>query len=129
RFDALSRRTPVVANIRPSGKYLMEDFYYAGGLRASMGRIADLLHAEAGTVNGHTLGRNIEGAEVHDEEVILPRARPLSPEGRVAVLRGSLAPRGAVIKHTAAEPRLLRHAGPAVVFADYNDLERRIDDP
>ncbi|HEV7499721.1 MAG TPA: dihydroxy-acid dehydratase, partial [Vicinamibacteria bacterium] len=128
-FDALSRRTPVVGNIRPSGKYLMEDFFYAGGLRASMNRIADLLHTEAITVNGRTLGENIAGAEVYAEDVILPRDRPLSPEGGVAVLRGSLAPNGAVIKHTACEPRLRKHTGPAVVFKDYNDLEHRIDDP
>ena len=129
RFDALSRRTPVVGNIRPSGKYLMEDFYYAGGLRAAMTRIADLLHRDARTVNGRTVGENIDGAEVHDEDVILPRERALSREGGVAVLRGTLAPSGAVIKHTAAEPRLLRHTGPAVVFTDYNDMDRRIDDP
>jgi dihydroxy-acid dehydratase len=129
RFDALSRRTPVVGNVRPSGKYLMEDFYYAGGLRAAMSRIADLLHTDALTVNGRTLGENIAGAEVHDDDVILPRDRPLSPEGGVAVLRGNLAPNGAVIKHTAMEPRLLRHTGPAVVFEDYNDMDRRIDDP
>jgi dihydroxy-acid dehydratase len=129
RFDALSRRTPVVGNIRPSGKYLMEDFFYAGGLRAAMARIADLLHTDAITVNGRTLGENIAGAEVYEEDVILPRERPMSAEGGVAVLRGNLAPRGAVIKHTACEPRLLRHTGPAVVFKDYADLEKRIDDP
>ncbi|HUG53851.1 MAG TPA: L-arabinonate dehydratase [Vicinamibacteria bacterium] len=129
RFDALSRRTPVVGNIRPSGKYLMEDFFYAGGLRAAMGRIADLLHTDAVTVSGRTLGENIAGAEVFDEDVILPRDRPLCAEGGVAVLRGSLAPDGAVIKHTACEALLLRHTGPAVVFKDYNDLERRIDLP
>jgi dihydroxy-acid dehydratase len=129
RFDALSRRTPVVGNIRPSGKYLMEDFFYAGGLRASMSRISDLLHADALTVNGRTIGENIAGAQVYDEDVILPRDRPMSPEGGVAVLRGNLAPQGAVIKHTASEPRLLRHTGPAVVFKDYNDLAARIDDP
>src|SRR5436190_14419100 len=129
RFDALSRRTPVVGNIRPSGKYLMEDFFYAGGLRASMSRIADLLHTDAITVNGRTLGQNIAGAQVYEEDVILPRARPMSAEGGVAVLRGNLAPDGAVIKHTACEPRLLRHTGPAVVFKDYDDLAARIDDP
>ena len=129
RFDALSRRTPVVGNIRPSGKYLMEDFFYAGGLRAAMGRIADLLHTDAMTVNGHTLGENIAGAQVYEEDVILPREKPMSPEGGVAVLRGNLAPQGAVIKHTACEPRLLKHTGPAVVFKDYDDLAARIDDP
>jgi dihydroxy-acid dehydratase len=129
RFDALSRRTPVVGNIRPSGKYLMEDFFYAGGLRAAMSRISDLLHTDAITVNGQTVGDNIAGAQVYEEDVILPRERPMSPEGGVAVLRGTLAPNGAVIKHTACEPRLRRHTGKAVVFKDYNDLERRIDDP
>jgi len=129
RFDALSRRTPVVGNIRPSGKYLMEDFFYAGGLRAAMGRIADLLHTDALTVNGRTLGENIAGAQVYEEDVILPRAKPMSPEGGVAVLRGNLAPQGAVIKHTACEARLLRHTGPAVVFKSYDDLAARIDDP
>jgi dihydroxy-acid dehydratase len=129
RFDALSRRTPVVGNIRPSGKYLMEDFFYAGGLRAAMTRIADLLSTDAITVNGKTLGENIAGAQVYEEDVILPRERPLSAEGGVAVLRGNLAPSGAVIKHTACEPRLLKHTGPAVVFKDYDDLAARIDDP
>jgi dihydroxy-acid dehydratase len=129
RFDALSRRTPVVGNIRPSGKYLMEDFFYAGGLRAAMARIADLLHTDALTVNGRTLGENIAGAQVYEDDVILPREKPMSPEGGVAVLRGNLAPQGAVIKHTACEPRLLRHTGPAVVFKNYDDLAARIDDP
>jgi dihydroxy-acid dehydratase len=129
RFDALSRRTPVVGNIRPSGKYLMEDFFYAGGLRAAMGRIADLLHTDALTVNGRTLGENIAGAQVYEEDVILPREKPMSAEGGVAVLRGNLAPRGAVIKHTACEPRLLKHTGPAVVFKNYDDLAARVDDP
>jgi dihydroxy-acid dehydratase len=129
RFDALSRRTPVVGNIRPSGKYLMEDFFYAGGLRAAMTRIADLLNTDAITVNGKTLGENIAGAQVYEEDVILPREKPMSPEGGVAVLRGNLAPSGAVIKHTACEPRLLKHTGPAVVFKDYDDLAARIDDP
>jgi dihydroxy-acid dehydratase len=129
RFDALSRRTPFIANIRPSGKYLMEDLYYAGGLRAVLDRLRDLLTLECRTVSGRTLGEEIDGAVVCNEDVILARERPIGPEGGVAVLRGNLAPDGAVIKHTAAERRLLRHAGPAVVFSDYNDLERRIDDP
>ena len=129
RFDALSRRTPFLANIRPSGKYLMEDFFYAGGLRGALARIPDLLHLECATANGHTLGENLEGALVFDDDVIAPRARPIGPEGGVAVLRGNLAPNGAVIKHTACEQRFLRHAGPAVVFRNYGDLEARIDDP
>jgi len=129
RFDALSRGTPFLANVRPSGEYLMEDFFYAGGLRGLMSRIRDLLHEDAITVNGRTVGENLDGAQVHNEAVIAARDKPLGPEGGLAVLRGNLAPNGAVIKHTAMDPRLLRHTGPAVVFRDYNDLERRIDDP
>ncbi len=129
RFDALSRRTPFLANIRPSGKFLMEDFYYAGGLLGLLNRLRDCLHTGCLTVNGETLGHNLEAAVVCNDEVIATRQQPVGPEGGVAVLRGNLAPNGAVIKHTAAEPRLLRHAGPAVVFRNYNDLEARIDDP
>jgi dihydroxy-acid dehydratase len=129
RFDALSRRTPFLANIRPSGTYLMEDFYYAGGLRGLLARMRDLLRTDAVTVTGRTLGQSLEGAIVCNDEVIASPERPLGPEGGVAVLRGNLAPDGAVIKHTAADPRLLRHAGRAVVFRDYNDLEARVDDP
>ena len=129
RFDELSRRTPLVGNLRPSGKFLMEDFFYAGGMRALLAHIRDLLHVDAITVSGRTLAENIEGAAIYNPEVILPRDKPLNKEGGVAVLRGNLAPDGAVIKHAAMEPRLLQHAGPAVVFRDYNDLEHRIDDP
>jgi dihydroxy-acid dehydratase len=129
RFDALSRRTPFLANVRPSGQYLMEDFFYAGGLRALMSRIPDLLHTEAPTVSGRPLGAGLDPASVVNEQVIVPRDRPIKPEGGLAVLRGNLAPDGAVIKHTAMEPRLLRHKGPAIVFRDYRDLERRMDDP
>ena len=129
RFDALSRRTPFIGNIRPSGQFLMEDFHYAGGARGALNRIRQLLHTGAITVNGRTLGENIEGAAVCNDAVIAPLEQPLGPEGGVAVLRGNLAPDGAVIKHTAAERRLLQHAGPAVVFRNYNDLDARIDDP
>jgi dihydroxy-acid dehydratase len=129
RFDALSRRTPLTGNLRPSGKYLMEDFFYAGGLRAHMERMRDLLNLDCLTVNGRSLGENIAGAEVFNDEVILPRERALQAEGGVAVLRGNLCPDGAVIKTSAAEPRLLAHKGPAVVFEDYNDMSARIDDP
>lgn len=129
RFDSLSRETPLLANIRPSGKYLMEDFYYAGGLRALMARLGDRLDLSARTVAGETLGEMIAGARVLNDDVILPLDRPLKPEGGVAVLRGNLCPDGAVIKHSAADPRLLRHTGPAVVFADYNDMAARIDSP
>jgi dihydroxy-acid dehydratase len=129
RFDALSRRTPFLANIRPSGKFLMEDFFYAGGLPGLLARLKDKLHLDCMTVNGQTLGQNVEGAFVFNDEVIAPRDLPIGPEGGVAVLRGNLCPDGAVIKHTAVEPRLRKHVGPAVVFRNYNDLEARIDDP
>jgi dihydroxy-acid dehydratase len=129
RFDEISRKTPLLANLRPSGKYLMEDFYYAGGLRALLTRIPDLLDTKCGTVTGRTLGENIEGALVHNEEVILPRNRPLKTEGGVVVLRGNLAPNGAVIKQSAMEERFLKHTGPAVVFENYNELAAKIDDP
>ena len=129
RFDELARRTPLVANIRPAGKFLMEDFYYAGGLRALLSEIGDLLDLDARTVNGHSLGENIAGAEVFSRDVILPRDKALVGRDSLAVLRGNLAPDGAVIKPAAAEAHLLRHTGPAVVFADYNDMAARIDDP
>jgi dihydroxy-acid dehydratase len=128
RFDALSQSTPVVANLRPSGEYLMEDLYDAGGLPALLNRIRHLLHADCLTINGKTLGENVAGAEVIDPKVILPPDQPLSRAGATFILRGNLAPDGCVIKPTAAEPRLLRHTGPAVVFEDYADLKKRIDD-
>ena len=130
RFDALSKRTPFLANIRPSGAFLMEDFYYAGGLTALMRQIRDLLHTDCVTANGRTLGENLDAATIFNQDVIAPRERPMGPEGGVAVLRGNLAPQGAVIKHTAVlDRRLLRHSGPAVVFRNSTDLEARIDDP
>jgi dihydroxy-acid dehydratase len=129
RFDALARRTPVLADIRPSGRFLMEDFFYAGGLRALLRRIGDLLDTAAPTVNGRSLGENIAGAAVFDDAVIRTRADPLVAGDGLAVLRGNLAPDGAVIKPPAMEQRLLRHVGPALVFASYNDMAARIDDP
>ena len=129
RFDALSRHTPTIANIRPSGEYLMEDFYYAGGLRALLARISDLLNLDSMTVSGRTIGEGLAGAEVYNDMVIRSREAPLALDGGLAVLRGNLAPDGAVIKHGAAEPRLHRHTGPALVFRNYNDLSARIDDP
>jgi dihydroxy-acid dehydratase len=128
-FDRLARKTPLLANIRPSGKYLMEDFYYAGGLRALLATLAAHLRPEARAVNGRTLGQNLEGAQVFDDDVIRPLSNPLVAGDSLAVLRGNLAPDGAVIKPPAAEPRLHRHEGRAVVFADYNDMAARIDDP
>jgi dihydroxy-acid dehydratase len=129
RFDALARSTPVLANIRPAGdRYLMEDFYYAGGLRALMKELGDKLELGCRTVNGKTLGENIADAKIYDDDVIRTRDKPLSKTGGLAVLQGNLAPDGAIIKPTAAEPHLLRHTGRAVVFADYNDMNARIDD-
>jgi dihydroxy-acid dehydratase len=128
RFNLLSAKTPVLANIRPSGKqYLMEDFYYAGGLRALLGEVSDLLDLKSKTVNGKTLGENIAGAQIYNEDVIRKRANPLKGAGGIIVLRGNLAPDGAVIKVSAATPELLQHTGRALVFEDYNDMAARID--
>jgi dihydroxy-acid dehydratase len=129
RFDELSLRTPLLANVRPAGKYLMEDFYYAGGLRGLLASMGDLLDLGQKTVTGATLGQDIAGAEIYNADVILPRERALVKSGSLAVLRGNLAPDGAVIKPAAAEPQLLRHRGPAIAFDDYNDMAARIDDP
>jgi dihydroxy-acid dehydratase len=128
QFDEIARRTPVLADIRPSGRFLMEDFFYAGGLKALLWQIRDLLHLDCATVSGETLGENIAGAKVINPEVIRPLHRPVSPVGSTAILYGNLAPRGAVIKPSAADPGLLRHTGRAGVFKDYNDLEARIND-
>jgi dihydroxy-acid dehydratase len=128
-FDRISRTTPVIANLRPSGKYLMEDFYYAGGLRALMRQMQSLIHTDSITVNGKTMGENIADADVFDADVIRSLDNALSKEGGLLVLRGTLAPNGAVIKHTAASPELLKHKGRAVTFADRDDLAKRIDDP
>ncbi len=131
-FDEISRRVPVLANIRPSGAYLMEDFYYAGGLRALLAQLAKVpgaLHLDRPTVSGGTLGEQIADAGVYNDDVIRSPGHALAAEGGVAVLRGNLAPDGAVVKHIAAEPRLLKHTGPAVVFDNYKDLQKRINDP
>jgi dihydroxy-acid dehydratase len=125
-FDSLSRSVPVLANLRPSGTYLMQDFFEAGGLRGLMTRLE--LH-DVQTVSGLTVSETLRGAEVFDEDVIRPLSNPLLPEGGLAILRGSLAPDGAVIKHSAASESLLRHSGPAVVFEDYPDMSARVDDP
>ena len=128
KFDQISQRTPMIANIRPSGEYLMEDFYYAGGLRALLKEIGELLDLDCPTVSGKSIGANIESARVFNSKVIRSLADPFSTRGGTAILYGNLAPSGAVIKPTAAEPRLLQHTGRAVVFRDYNDLAARIDD-
>jgi len=127
-FDAASRKVPVIANVRPSGStYLMEDFYYAGGLPALMSRLKPFLHLDTRTVSGRTLGENIEGAVVYDDDVIRPLDRPIYAEGALAVLRGNLAPDGCVIKPSACDPKFLRHTGPALVFDDYPSMKEALD--
>ncbi len=128
-FDACGRETPLIANVRPSGEhYLMEDFYYAGGLRALMTRLRDRLHLDARTVSGATLGHDIDGARVYDPDVIRSVDDPVYHEGSLAVLRGNLAPDGCVIKPAACEPRLREHEGPALVFDTYPQLKAACDD-
>jgi dihydroxy-acid dehydratase len=127
RFDEISRKVPLLANLRPSGKWLMEDFYYAGGLRALMAELGGLLDLAQRAVNGKTLGENIAGCKSYNPDVIASVGKPVQATGGLAVLRGNLAPDGAVIKPTAADPKLLKHAGKAVVFEDYNDMAARID--
>ena len=130
RFDAISRQVPLIANLRPNnGEFLMEDFFYAGGSRAFLNRLAPFLGLDARTVTGKTLGEDIEGAEVYNDDVIRTLNNPIQSEGGLAVLRGSLAPRGAVIKHSAADPRLLQHTGPAIVFENYDHMNAKLDDP
>jgi dihydroxy-acid dehydratase len=127
RFDELSREVPVLANVRPSGEFLMEDFFYAGGLRALMAELENTLNLGCVTVTGKTIAENIEGAEVYKREVIHPLSDPVSGEGATAVLTGNLAPRGCVMKPSAAEKRLLRHRGKAIVFEDYNQMAREVE--
>ena len=129
-FDAASRKVPVIANIRPSGEtYLMEDFYYAGGLPALMATLAPHLDLSAMTVTGRTIGENIAGAEVFNHDVIRPLHNPLYAEGALAVLRGNIAPGGAVIKPSACAPQYLQHTGPALVFDSYPEMKAAVDDP
>ena len=127
-FDQVSRSTPVIANLRPVGKYLMEDFYNAGGLKALLFQIRDHLQLDCLTVNGKTLGENIADSKVFDEDIIRSLSNPVAESGGTYVLRGNLAPNGCVIKPAAAESRLRKHRGKAVVFEDYNDLNARIHD-
>jgi L-arabonate dehydrase len=129
RFDELAASTPWLVNLKPAGERLMEDFYYAGGLPAVMAELADLLHLDAVTVSGRTVGENIAGAEILDPAVIASAAQPLQPHGSLVVLGGSLCPDGAVMKVSAADPELLQHEGRAVVFEDVHDLAARVDDP
>jgi dihydroxy-acid dehydratase len=127
RFDQLSREVPVLANVRPSGQYLMEDFFYAGGLRALMMQMKAKLDLSCITVTGKTIGENIEGAKVHIPDVIHSLDNPVYAEGATAVLRGNLAPNGCVIKPAAADKRFLKHRGKAIAFDDYNHMMREID--
>ncbi|MFC3170205.1 L-arabinonate dehydratase [Paracoccus fontiphilus] len=128
-LDALGRTTPLIANVRPSGKdYLMEDFYYAGGLRALMTQITDRLDCDALTVTGKTLGQNLEGAVVYNDDVIRPLSNPVYHEGSLAVLKGNLCPDGAVIKPAACDPRFHVHEGPALVFDSYPEMKAAVDD-
>ena len=128
-FDELCASTPWLVDLKPAGRFLMEDFFYAGGVPAVMAQIRDLLHLDATTVSGRTVGENIAGAEIVNPEVIRPASDPLDAGGALVVLRGSLCPDGAVMKITAADPRLLKHEGRAIVFEDVHDLAARVDDP
>jgi L-arabonate dehydrase len=130
-FDELCESTPWLVDLKPAGAHLMEDFYYAGGLPAVLEQIRDLLHLDAITVTGRTVGENLDGAptEIIDEGVIRPRSDPLDPGGSLVVLRGNLCPDGAVMKISAADPRLLSHEGRAIVFEDIHDLAARVDAP
>lgn len=128
-FDEISQRTPVLANIKPSGQYVMADFYDAGGLRGLLNQIQGLLHLDCPTVAGTTLGENISDAPVYDQDVIRPLGNPLLEKGGTAVLYGNLAPDGCVIKPSAADRSLLQHTGPAIVFENYRDLRKRLNDP
>ncbi len=127
-FDATSRKVPVIANIRPSGdKYLMEDFYYAGGLLGLMSRLADQLDLGQINASGKTWAESLEGVEVYNDDVIRPLDKAIYNEGALAVLKGNIAPDGCVIKPSACEPRLYKHSGPALVFDDYNELKKSIN--
>jgi dihydroxy-acid dehydratase len=128
-FDEISRRTPLIANMRPVGQYQMEDLFYAGGISAILKQLLPLLHGDALTVTGRTLAENVAEARIHNSEVIRSLDKPLQPEGGLAVLGGNLAPAGAVIKHAAATPELLYHRGRAVVFENITDLRARLNDP
>jgi L-arabonate dehydrase len=129
RFDELSRTTPFLVNVRPSGKYLMEDFFYAGGLPAVLRQLLPLLHGDAPTINGRSIADNVRDTACYNEDVIRPLAMPIAKEGGTVILRGNLCPDGAVLKQSAASPHLLTHRGRAVVFEDHAELHRRIDDP
>jgi len=129
RIDEISRRTPMIVNVRPSGQHLFKDVYRAGGVPAVLKELLPLLHGDTPTVTGRSLADNVGAAKVHDRDVIASLDRPLQSRGAIAVLRGNLAPNGAVIKRSAAASALEKHTGPAVVFEDIDDLASRVDDP
>jgi dihydroxy-acid dehydratase len=128
-WDRLGQDIPCLVNLMPSGRYLMEDFCYAGGLPAVMKELGERLHTDALTVNGRTVGENVRDAPCWNRDVIFPAEAPFKPEGGIMVLRGNLSPRGAIIKPSAASPELMRHRGRAVVFKNIEHYKARIDDP
>jgi len=128
-FDRLGHDLPLLVDLMPSGKYLMEDFYYAGGVPAVVRALGDLIHKDTLTVNGKTMGENTADAPCWNADVIHSRENPIRERAGIAVLRGNLAPGGALVKPSAATPRLLKHRGRAVVFADIEDFKKRVDDP
>jgi len=128
-WDTLGRDVPCLVDLKPSGRFLMEEFFHAGGLPVLMKQISARLHLDQPTVDGRRLGELIANARSYDDEVIRPLDRPVSPQGGMVVLRGNLAPRGAILKPSAASPHLMQHRGKAVVFADAEDFRSRIDDP
>jgi dihydroxy-acid dehydratase len=128
-FDTLSANVPFITNIQPSGKYFMEDLYYAGGIPAVMKEIDKFLHGDCMTVNGKTMKENYDQAVCYNREIIATVEKPINPLSGVAILRGNLCENGAVIKPSAASPKLLKHRGKAVVFEDIDDYNKRVDDP
>ncbi len=128
-WDSLGRDVPCLVNLMPAGRYLMEDFYYAGGLPAVLRELGDRIHRDALTVTGKTVGENVADAPCYNRDVIRPLSNPVLADGGIAVLRGNLCPDGAIVKPAAASPHLLKHTGKAVVFEDIEDFHARIDDP
>jgi dihydroxyacid dehydratase/phosphogluconate dehydratase len=126
---AAEQHIPVLANLRPSGEHLLERFFYAGGVQALMGEMGDLLHGGLMTVNGRTLDENRAGRRSLDHDVIRPRDNPVHLDSAIAVVRGNLAPDGAIMKRSAADPALFKHRGPAFVFESVHDLSAQLDDP
>src|ERR1700743_648251 len=128
-FDEFASRVPVILNLRPSGKWLMEDLHIAGGTRAFFSRLKSMLHLDAATVSGKTIGEGIGEAQFSNEVVIRPLNDPIAASGGTAILYGNLAPDGCVIKPPAADPRLLTHTGPAIVFDSYDAMSKAVNDP